>query len=86
VRGRGGEPDVVGQGEDVDAELVGEPGRFGAVEQVLGQRRAVVRRPALAADQGDPTVEALVSQRGDGLGTREAGADDDDGSDGELSR
>ena len=68
---RGAQAHLVGEGGQVDADLVGEPGRRGAVEQVLGQRRPVVRGEALGAEHHDPPVEPPLTQRGDRLGGRE---------------
>ena len=45
----------------------------------LGQRRSLVRKQVLVAHQDDRACVAEVAQRFRGLGSGEAGADDDNG-------
>ncbi len=79
AHGRVGEADVVGERVDVHPEVVGEPRGGGPAEELLRQGRAVVRRHALRAEQRDAPGVAAAAERGEGLGAREPGADDDHG-------
>ena len=63
--------------EQVGADLVGEPRRTRAVQEVLRQRRAVVRGDPLGAEHHDPPVVAPLPQRRDRLGGRETRPDDE---------
>src|SRR6218665_2378801 len=49
-----------------------------ALEEGLGQRRALVRWPGLATDHHDASLMAAIAQREGGLGTRQARTHDDD--------
>jgi hypothetical protein len=51
---------------------------LGALQKVLRQRRALVRRNRLVSHEHDAAVEALVAQGLDREGARETGPDDDD--------
>jgi len=70
--------DAVGEGIDVHPQLVGQPGGCGAVEQVLRQRRPVVRRHALGTEHVDVAVEPGRAQLGNGARGRQPGADHQD--------
>ena len=71
----GAQVHLVGERGQVDADLVAQPGRGRSVQQVLGQRRPVVRRERFGAEHLDPAVEPAFPQLGDGAGGREAAAD-----------
>ena len=68
----------IADGESIGAELVGEPRGRRPVEQVLGQRRAVVGFVRLVADDRQRTLETLLPQRLRGTQPGQRGADDDD--------
>ena len=73
-------------GDDVDAEVgqlarVGDHGQFRrrlGDDRRLRQRRALIGRVALLADQRQRAVIALLAQRDRGAGAGFARADDDD--------
>ncbi len=65
----------------VEALAAQEDPRAGglAAQEVLGERRALVRALGLGADEHDAAVEALLAQRRGGGVAGEARADDDEG-------
>ena len=74
-----GEVDVVREPVDVHAEVVGEPRRARSGQQLLRQRRPVVRGNALRSEERDPSRVPAAPQRADGLGAGEPRAHDEDG-------
>ena len=74
---RGAQTDLVREREEIGTELVGEPRRARSVQEVLRQRRTVVRGDPLGAEHHDPSVVPPLTQRRDRLGRRETCSDDE---------
>ena len=80
AQGDGGQPDVGAHAEIVERVQLGQHDPVGfpvAGEQLLGQRRPVVRRVPLCPDEADPPLEPGRTQLLGGAHPPESGADDD---------